>query len=389
MMFSGVPQIPAGITGHSYIVYGPLSNGVTSIIVEGAPDYPDPGAWWGLCEKYKVTAFYTAPTAVRLFMKYGNEWPDKYDLSSLRILGSVGEPINPEAWEWYYEHIGGKNAAIVDTWWQTETGGHMIVSLPACKQKPGKAGRPFFGIEADVVDKQGNPVKPNTVGFLVVKAPHPSSLRTCYGEPERFNNYWNEMEGFYYAGDFATKDEDGFIMILGRADDVLNVSGHRIGTAEVESALVSHAAIAEAAVIGKPHPVKGESIKAFVIAMSGVEPDEALLKENQAPRPQGSRCTGRPGWHRFRCQTAENALWQDHAPRPESPGNGYGCRRHLDFGRLSTQIHANAMVHGALCRPLPVGHSVCTAGRLRLYPRRKQCPDALGSQVRTATSSAR
>jgi len=265
------------ITGHSYIVYGPLSLGVTSLIVEGAPDHPDPGAWWGIVEQYKVNVFYTAPTAVRLFMKYGDSWPGKYDLSSLRILGSVGEPINPEAWLWYNEQIGREKAVVVDTWWQTETGGHMIVAHPSMTQKPGKAGLPFFGVEADVVDKKGVPVTPNTVGFLVIKSPWPSALRTCWGEPERYEKYWNEMEGFYYPGDFATKDEDGYIMILGRADDVLNVSGHRIGTAEVESALVAHEAVAEAAVIGKPHPIKGESIKAFAILMEGTEPTEDLV----------------------------------------------------------------------------------------------------------------
>ncbi len=266
------------VTGHSYIVYGPLSNGLTSVIFEGAPDFPDPGIWWSLIEKYRVTKFYTAPTAVRLFMKMGEKWPNQYDLSSLKILGSVGEPINPEAWLWYYKYIGREKCAIIDTWWQTETGGHMVLSLPACKQKPGKAGRPFFGIELDVVNKQGESLGPNTVGLLVIKKPWPSALRTCYGEPERFEKYWNEMPGFYFAGDLATKDEDGFIMILGRADDVLNVSGHRIGTAEVESALVSSNSVAEAAVIGKPHEVKGQSIKAFIILRQGVMSSENLIQ---------------------------------------------------------------------------------------------------------------
>lgn len=267
---------PGWITGHSYMVYGPLSVGVTSIIAEGAPDYPDPGRWWSIIEKYRVNIFYTAPTAIRLFMKYGEQWPAKYDLSSLRILGSVGEPINPEAWIWYYENIGRKNCSIVDTWWQTETGGHMITTVPAYPQKPGKAGKPFFGIEADVVDKNGNPVKPNEVGYLVIKKPWPSALRTCWGEPERFNKYWSEISQYYFAGDMATKDEDGYIMILGRADDVINVSGHRIGTAEVESALVAHEAVAEAAVIGIPHEIKGESIKAFVILKQGIEITDEL-----------------------------------------------------------------------------------------------------------------
>ncbi len=270
---------PGWITGHSYMVYGPLSVGTTSVLAEGAPDYPDPGRWWSIIERYRVNIFYTAPTAVRLFMKYGEEYPKKYDLSSLRVLGSVGEPINPEAWIWYYENIGKGQCSIVDTWWQTETGGHMITTVPAYPQKPGKAGKPFFGIEADVVDKKGNPIEPNKVGYLIIKKPWPSALRTCWGEPERFNKYWSEIGNYYFAGDMATKDEDGYIMILGRADDVINVSGHRIGTAEVESALVSHPAVAEAAVIGKPHDIKGESIKAFVILKQGYEVSDNLGKD--------------------------------------------------------------------------------------------------------------
>lgn len=212
-------------------------------------------------------------------MKYGDEWPKKYDLSSLRILGSVGEPINPEAWLWYYEVIGNSRCSIVDTWWQTETGGHMITTVPAYPQKPGKAGKPFWGVEVDVVDREGYPEENNKVGYLVIKQPWPSALRACWGEPERFEKYWTEIDHYYFSGDLATKDEDGYIMILGRADDVINVSGHRIGTAEVESALVSHPAVAEAAVIGKPHDVKGESIKAFVILKEGHEPSETLIKD--------------------------------------------------------------------------------------------------------------
>lgn len=270
---------PGWITGHSYLVYGPLSVGVTSVIAEGAPDYPDPGWWWSIIERYKVNVFYTAPTAVRLFMRYGEEWPRKYDLSSLRILGCVGEPLNPEAWLWFYEEIGKKKCALVDTWWQTETGGHMVTTLPSYPAKPGKAGKPFFGILVDVVDKTGQPVPPNTVGTLVIKQPWPSGLRTCWNEPERYEKYWKTIPPYYVAGDLATKDEDGYIMFLGRADDVLNVSGHRIGTAEVESALVSHPAVAEAAVIGKPHPVKGECIKGFVILKRGQEPSDLLIED--------------------------------------------------------------------------------------------------------------
>lgn len=267
------------ITGHSYMVYGPLSNGATSLIVEGAPDYPEPDRWWAIVEKYRVNILYTAPTAIRLFMKYGSDYPKKHDLTSLRIIGSVGEPINPEAWMWYYEHIGNRNCSVVDTWWQTETGGHMITTLPSVPQKPGKAGLPFFGIEAKVINKDGSLVSPNSVGLLVIKEPWPSALRTCWAEPQRFEKYWNELPGYYYAGDLATIDEDGYIMILGRADDVLNVSGHRIGTAEVESALVAHPAVAEAAVIGKPHDIKGESIKAFVVLKDAVVQDKYLVND--------------------------------------------------------------------------------------------------------------
>jgi len=259
------------ITGHSYIVYGPLSNGATTFIFEGAPDHPHPGIWWELIQKYQINILYTAPTAIRMFMKLGKQFPEQFDLSSLRILGSVGEPINPEAWEWYFDNIGSQNVSVVDTWWQTETGGHILLTLPSVNQKPGKAGLPFFGLELDVVDKEGKSVPPNTVGNLIIKKPWPSALRTCWNAPERFNQYWNEMEGVYLAGDLATKDEDGYFMILGRSDDVLNVSGHRIGTAEVESALVGHYAVAEAAVVGKAHDVKGQSIKAFIILKNGNE----------------------------------------------------------------------------------------------------------------------
>ena len=270
------------ITGHSYIAYGPLSVGVTSVIFEGAPDYKDPSTWWKIVEKYKVNKFYTAPTAVRLFMKYGEQWPEAHDLSSLKILGSVGEPINPEAWHWYYEHIGHKNCAIVDTWWQTETGAHMITTLPGNPMKPGKAGKPLPGIEVTIVDKNGNPVPPNTVGYIVIKNPWPSMMRNCWGQPERYKKYWTEIPGnVYNADDLGSIDEEGYIMIVGRADDVLSVAGHRIGTMEVESAIVDHEAVAEAAVIGKPDPIKGERIKAFVILKQGYTPSEELKKSIQ------------------------------------------------------------------------------------------------------------
>ena len=257
------------ITGHSYIVYGPLSVGLTSILYEGAPDYPDPGVWWRLVEQYKVNNFYTAPTAIRMFMKFGTTYPEQADLSSLRVIGTVGEPINPEAWHWYYRHIGYQQAAVVDTWWQTETGGHMIVTLPSLPQKPGKSGKPFFGIDAEVVNREGQPTEPEEVGFLVINRPWPGALRNCWNQPERFEQYWRQMDGRFFAGDLATKDKDGYIMILGRSDDVLTVAGHRIGTAEVESALVGHEAVAEAAVVGIPDEIKGQQIKAFVILKSG------------------------------------------------------------------------------------------------------------------------
>jgi len=270
---------PGWITGHSYIVYGPLVAGATQVIAEGAPNYPDFGRWWRIIEKYGVNVFYTAPTAIRMFMRAGEEWPNKYDLSSLRLLGSVGEPINPEAWLWYYRVIGKERCPIVDTWWQTETGAVMITTLDGLPMKPGKAGKPVPGVIADVVDRNGNPVEPEKGGFLVIKHPWPSMMRTVWKNPKRYEQYWNTIPNCYAAGDVAVKDKDGYIMILGRADDVINVSGHRIGTMEVESALVSHPAVAEAAVIGKPHPVKGESIKAFVILKSGYEPSEKLVND--------------------------------------------------------------------------------------------------------------
>jgi len=269
------------ITGHSYIVYAPLTNGVTSVIMEGVPVYPHPGIWWEYVDKYRVNIFYTAPTAIRMLMRFGDEIPAKYDLSSLRILGSVGEPINPEAWHWYYEHIGRKRCVIVDTWWQTETGSHMITTIPSYPMKPGKAGKPFFTIEAAVVDKNGNELPPNTVGYLVIKNPWPSMLRTCWGNPERYEKYWKEIDNVYNADDLASIDEDGYIMIVGRADDVLSVAGHRIGTMEVESAIVEHPDVVEAAVIGKPDPIKGQKIKAFVVLKVGVEPSDQLKKEIQ------------------------------------------------------------------------------------------------------------
>jgi acetyl-CoA synthetase len=263
------------ITGHSYIVYAPLLMGATSLMYEGTPDYPDPGRLWNMIENYGVSVFYTAPTTVRMFMKYGEKWPQKYDLSTLRILGSVGEPINPEAWIWYHKHIGNQKCPIMDTWWQTETGMHMITPLPISDLKPGSALKPFPTIKAEIFDDAGNAITEGG-GHLVIKTPWPAMFRTLFGEPERYvESYWSEFPNLYLTGDVARLDKDGYFWIQGREDDVLNVAGHRISTAEVESALVSHPAVVEAAVVGKPDLLKGEEIAAFVV-----------LKENYESSPQ-------------------------------------------------------------------------------------------------------
>jgi acetyl-CoA synthetase len=269
------------VTGHSYIVYGPLLNGATSLMYEGAPNYPTPDRFWSIIEKYKVSIFYTAPTAIRAFIKWGDEWPAKHDMSSLRLLGTVGEPINPEAWMWYRKHIGGDRCPIVDTWWQTETGTMMIAPVPgAVPAKPGSATRPLPGIIVDVVDRSGKSVGANEGGFLVIKKPWPSMMRTIYGDPERFKKqYWSDIEGMYFTGDGARRDEDGYFWIMGRIDDVINVSGHRIGTMEVESALVSHETVAEAAVVGRPDDLKGQGIVAFVSLAGGHKPAPGLKDE--------------------------------------------------------------------------------------------------------------
>ena len=269
------------VTGHSYIVYGPLANGATQVIYEGTPDTPHKGRFWEIIEKYGVTIFYTAPTAIRTFMKWGKEFPDKHNLKSLRVLGSVGEPINPEAWMWYREVIGGNNCPIVDTWWQTETGAIMISPLPgvtACK--PGSAMRPLPGIGAEIFDEEANAVGNGHGGYLVLTEPWPAMLRGIWGDEERYREtYWSRFTGKYFAGDGAKWDEDGAIWLLGRVDDVMNISGHRISTTEVESALVSHPAIAEAAVVGASDATTGQGIVAFVILRSGSEDGEGLVKQ--------------------------------------------------------------------------------------------------------------
>jgi acetyl-CoA synthetase len=269
------------VTGHSYIVYGPLANGATSVMYEGSPDYPDRDRFWAIVEKYGATIVYTAPTAIRTFMRWGEEYPAKHELSSLRLLGTVGEPINPEAWVWYWQYIGGGRCPVVDTWWQTETGSVLITPLPGITTlKPGSATMPFPGIEADVVDERGNSVGPGGGGYLVIKRPWPSMLRTIYGDPERFKEqYWSRYPNIYFTGDGAKVDEEGYYWLLGRVDDVINVSAHRISTMEVESALVDNPKVAEAACIGKTHEVKGQAIVAFVTLKDRVAGSDAIVNE--------------------------------------------------------------------------------------------------------------
>jgi acetyl-CoA synthetase len=261
------------VTGHSYIVYGPLANGTTSVMYEGTPDYPSWERWWEIIERYKITVLYCAPTAIRAHMKQGAQHAERHDLSSLRILGSVGEPINPEAWIWYHKHIGGERCPVVDTWWQTETGAIMISPIPGLTTtKPGSATFPIPGIDADIFDNNGNSVPLGQGGYLVIKKPWPSMLRGIYGDPERFKaTYWSKYENIYFPGDGAKRDEDGYYWLLGRVDDVMNVSGHRLSTTEIESALVAHEAVAESAVVGQPDSLTGEAIFAFVILRSGFD----------------------------------------------------------------------------------------------------------------------
>jgi acetyl-CoA synthetase len=268
------------VTGHSYIVYAPLMLGATSVMYEGAPTYPYPDRWWSIVEKYGVTVLYTTPTAIRGLMRFGDEWPNRRNLSSLRLLGTVGEPINPEAWRWYYRVIGKGRCPIMDTWWMTETGGFMITPMPCVPLKPGSATLPFPGIRADVVDENGNPCPPGVEGYLVIQNPWPGMSRTLYGDPDRYvKTYWSKYPGWFFTGDSARRDEDGYFYIIGRVDDVLKVSGYRLGTAEIESALVAHPAVAEAAAIGLPHEVKGEGIHCYVILKAGYTPSEALAEE--------------------------------------------------------------------------------------------------------------
>jgi acetyl-CoA synthetase len=269
------------VTGHSYVVYGPLSNGATALMYEGAPNWPEPDRFWDIIERHRVNTLYTAPTAIRAFIKWGEQWPLKHDLSSLRLLGTVGEPINPEAWMWYHRIIGKEKCPIVDTWWQTETGAIMITPLPgATPTKPGSGTKPFPGIDVDVMTRDGKSVGANEGGYLVIKRPWPSMLRTIYGDDARYQEqYWSQIPGVYFAGDGARRDQDGYFWIMGRIDDVINVAGHRLGTAEIESALVSHEAVAESAVVAKPDDLKGSAIVAFVTLEGGRTPTDQLKEE--------------------------------------------------------------------------------------------------------------
>ncbi|TLZ64921.1 MAG: acetate--CoA ligase [Methanobacteriota archaeon] len=271
------------VTGHSYLVYGPLANGASVFMYEGAPDWPQPDRWWSMIEENQITILYTAPTAIRAFMRSGEEFPKRHDLSSLRLLGTVGEPINPEAWRWYHRTIGGGRCPIVDTWWQTETGMILITPLPGSTMtKPGSATRTFPGVSAEVVDEHGRPVPVNKGGYLVITKPWPAMLQTIFKDPGRYNEvYWSKVPGTYFTGDGARTDEDGYFWLMGRIDDVINVAGHRIGTMEVESALVSHPKVAEAAVVGKPHPIKGQALVAYVVLKTGVARSSELSKELQ------------------------------------------------------------------------------------------------------------
>ncbi len=271
---------PGWVTGHSYIVYGPLLNGATTFMYEGAPSYPYPNRWWSLIEKYGITILYTAPTAIRGLMRFGESWPNRHDLSTLRLLGSVGEPINPEAWKWYHRVIGKGRCPIMDTWWQTETGMFMIAPVPSMPLKPGSGTKPFFGQEAEILDENGNPVADGEEGFLVLKKPWPAMMTTIYKDPDRYvRQYWSKYPGKYMAGDSAKRDKDGYFWIIGRTDDVIKVSGYRLGTAEIESALVSHPAIAEAAVIGLPHEIKGQAIHGYCLLRQGFRASPELENE--------------------------------------------------------------------------------------------------------------
>ena len=328
------------ITGHSYIVYGPLCNGATSVLYEGTPDFPDKDRWWSIIERYGVTILYTAPTAIRSHMKWGPEYAQKHDLSSLRLLGSVGEPINPEAWIWYREHIGGDRTPIVDTWWQTETGMVLITPLPGVTTtKPGSATKPFPGVDAGVFDERGNEVGPGGGGYLVLKRPWPAMLRGIFGDDARYREtYWSKYENVYFAGDGARIDRDGDFWLLGRVDDVMNVSGHRISTIEVESALVDHHDVAEAAVCSRKDATTGEAIVAYVTLKGERGGVGREARRAARPRREEDRPDREAREHRLHARAAEDAERQDHAPPPARRRREPAARRHDDARRPDRRL---------------------------------------------------
>ena len=320
------------MTGHSYVVYGPLANGATTVMYEGTPDFPDKDRFWRIIERHGITICYTAPTAIRTFMRWGEQYPNRCDLSTLRLLGSVGEPINPEAWVWYWKVIGGGRCPVVDTWWQTETGQIMITPLPGITMlKPGSATRPFPGIEAKVVNDKGEPAK---AGYLVLTKPWPGMLRGIYRDPQRFEaQYWSRYPGIYFTGDGAKQDEDGYFWLLGRVDDVMNVSGHRVSTMEVESALVDHPKVAEAAVIGRPHEIKGQAIAAFVTIKDGHQGSKELMEELKGHVEQEDRRARPARRPHLRRRSPQDPLRQDHAAPAPRHRRGQGAGRHHHAGR--------------------------------------------------------
>ena len=358
------------VTGHSYIVYGPLANGTTSVMYEGAPDYPDKDIWWELCERYGVTLFYTAPTAIRACMKWGKEYPEKHDLSSLRLLGSVGEPINPKAWLWYHLVIGGERCPIVDTWWQTETGHIMISPLPGITEtKPGSATRPLPGIEAQVVDEKEGEDAGTDQGLLTLRRPWPGMLRTLYGDHDRFiETYWDKFgRDVYFVGDAARKDDDGYYWVIGRVDDVLNVSGHRMSTAEIESAIVSHEKVAEAAVIGQQDEDTGQAVAAFVTLEGDPGGHRRARPGDPRPRRQADRQARAAQAHHLGRRPAEDALGQDHAPAAARHRRGPRARRRHDAARPRRHAAARGQGQGAPGRR-GLGAIRCP-GRRRRYQR--------------------
>ena len=325
------------VTGHSYILYGPLANGATTLMFEGVPNYPTMSRFWQVIDKHKVNIFYTAPTAIRALMAAGEDPVKSTSRASLRLLGSVGEPINPEAWEWYHRVVGDHRCPIVDTWWQTETGGILITPLPgATKLKPGSATRPFFGVTPQIVDAEGKVLQGACEGNLVIAESWPGQMRTVYGDHARFvQTYFSAYKGKYFTGDGCRRDADGYYWITGRVDDVINVSGHRMGTAEVESALVAHEKVSEAAVVGYPHDIKGQGIYAYVTLMNGEQPSEALRKELALWVRKEIGAIASPGLDPIRAGLAQDALGKDHAPHfaQDRRGRFRRARRHLDAGR--------------------------------------------------------